>query len=114
MVHPEPHSVNASVQWGIVCCAIASAMTGFIMQRVIMNAPDLPKVLGQTSTPRSRWFMGHIIRFATAESVALFGFVLRMIGSNSNVVMALFASSLFLLLLWQPGAIPTETESKNL
>jgi Na+/H+-translocating membrane pyrophosphatase len=106
--------VNAYLHWVIVCCAIASAMAGFIMQRVILNAPDRPNSLGQTSTPKGRWLTGHVIRFATAESVALFGFVLRMMGSYSNVVIALFAGSLLLLVVWQPGEVPTATESQSL
>jgi hypothetical protein len=112
-IHPEPQSVNAAFQWSVVCCAVGSALAGFIMQRAILNAPDRPNSLGQTSTPQGRWFTGHIIRFATAESVALFGFVLRMMGSYSNVVTALFAGSLLLLLFWQPGEVPTATESQN-
>jgi hypothetical protein len=114
VVCPAPQSVNAYLQWVIVCCAIASAMAGFIMQRVILNAPDRPNSLGQTSTPKGRWLTGHVIRFATAESVALFGFVLRMMGSYSNVVIALFAGSLLLLVVWQPGEVPTATESQSL
>jgi hypothetical protein len=112
-LHPPAQSVNAPVQWAIVACAIASAMAGFIMQRVILNAPDRPNAPGQSSTPQGRWFTGHVIRFATAESVALFGFVLRMMGSTSNLVIALFAGSLLLLLIWQPGAVPTATESRS-
>jgi hypothetical protein len=113
IVRPAAQSVNTSVQLAIVCCAIASAMLGFIMQRVILNAPDRPNAPGQSSTPQGRWFTGHVIRFATAESVALFGFVLRMMGSTSNLVIALFAGSLLLLLIWQPGAVPTATESRS-
>jgi hypothetical protein len=112
LIHPATHSVNASMEWSIVFCAAASALMGFIMQRVILNAPDRPNS-GQTSTPRGRWFTGHVIRFATAESVALFGFVLRMMGSTSNLVIVLFAGSLLLLLFWQPGGVPTANESKN-
>jgi hypothetical protein len=112
-VQPAPQSVSASFQWSIVFCAIASAIAGIIVQRVIINAPDQPNSLGQTSTPQSRWLTGHILRFATAESVALFGFVLRMMGSTSNLVTVLFVTSLLLLLLWQPGAVPTETESQS-
>ena len=110
IIHPAPHTVNASLQWAIVLCAIASAMVGFIMQRVILNAPDRPNSMGQSSTPQGRWFTGHILRFATAESVALFGFVLRMMGSTSIVVSLLFGSSLLLLLLWQPGTCPAQTD----
>jgi hypothetical protein len=88
-------------------------MAGFIMQRVIQNAPDRPNALGRMSTSRGRWFTGHILRFATAESVAMFGFVLRMMGSYSHVVTGLFAGSLFLLILWQPGEVLAATESQN-
>jgi hypothetical protein len=113
-IHPPPHTVNASLQWAIAFCAIVSALVGFIMQRKILNSPDPPtNALGQTSNPQGRWFTGHIIRFATAESVALFGFVLRMLGSSSTLVYLLFGSSLLLLILWQPGAIPTQTESQS-
>lgn len=113
VLHPAPQSVNPNLQLAIVCCAIASAMAGFIMQRAILNAPDRPNPSGQSSTPRGRWFTGHVIRFATAESVALFGFALRMIGSTSNLVILLFAGSLLLLLFWQPGEVPAESESNN-
>ena len=113
VIHPATQSVDSTMQWSIVFCAIASAMAGFIMQRVIRNAPDRPNALGQTSTPQGRWLTGHVIRFATAESVALFGFVLRMMGDSSNVVVALFAGSLLLLVVWQPGEVPAATESQN-
>jgi hypothetical protein len=113
VTHPAPQSLNATFQLAIICCAIASAMAGFIMQRVILNAPDRPNALGQSSTPRARWLTGHVIRFATAESVALFGFVLRMLGDSSKVVAGLFASSLLLLILWQPGEAPAANESQS-
>jgi hypothetical protein len=111
-IHPEPRNVDATLQWAIVCCAIGSARAGFVVQRVLMNAPDRPNSRAQGSTPRSRWLAGHVIRFATAESVALFGFALRMMGSTSNLVTLLFAGSLLLLILWQPGEVPTSIESQ--
>ena len=109
-VSPAPQSVNANFQFAIVCCAIASVLAGFIMQRVLLNAPDRPDSRGQSSTPQGRWLIGHVIRFATAESVALFGFTLRMMGSTSVVVTLLFGSSLLLLLLWQPGTCPAQKD----
>jgi hypothetical protein len=36
-----------------------------------------------------------------------------MMGSTSILVAVLFVTSLLLLLLWQPGAVPTETESQS-
>jgi hypothetical protein len=112
IVHPVPHSVNASLQWSIVFCAMASALAGFYGQRMFLRVPSQSLPSTQNSTLLNRWFAGHIVRFATAESVALFGFVLRMMGSSSILVTVLFVSSLLLLLLWQPGAVPTQTESQ--
>jgi hypothetical protein len=113
LTHPAPQNVDSTVQLAIVCCAIASAMAGFIMQRAVQNAPNRLNASGQKSTARGRWLSGHVVRFATAESVALFGFVLGMMGSTSNVVIGLFAGSLLLLVFWQPGEVPAENESQN-
>lgn len=39
IIHPAPHSVSASLQWGIVFCAAASALMGFIVQGVWSRSP---------------------------------------------------------------------------
>ena len=108
VVHPPVQNVNAALQWAIVLCASASAVAGFLVQKAMLRPPSLSLSAAQNSTPLNRWFSGHIFRFATAESVALFGFVLRMMGSSSVFVPFLFGSSLLLLLLWQPGDVPME------
>jgi hypothetical protein len=110
---PATQSVDATVQWSIVCCAIASALSGFIVQRMHRRAPSKSLPGTQSSTPRGRWFTGHLVRFATAESVALFGFALRWLGSSSNLVTLLFAGSLLLLVVWQPGEVPAASESEG-
>jgi len=108
-VHPAAQHLSASFQWGIVLCAIASAGMGFIGQRAFLrpSAPSLPT--NQNPTPLARWFSGHLLRFATAESVALFAFALRMMGSTSILVYLLFGGSLLLLLTWRPGTVPPST-----
>ncbi|MFZ1083944.1 MAG: hypothetical protein WAN35_03130 [Terracidiphilus sp.] len=113
VMHPALHSVNPAMEWSFLLCAIGSALSGFILQRVVMNAPNRPGSATQSSTPRGQWFTGHVIRFATAESIALLGFVLRMMGSSSILVPLLFAMSLLLLLFWQPGPVPTQNESNG-
>jgi hypothetical protein len=112
-VQPPAQIVNFSFQWAVVLCATASALSGFILQRMLMRAPSQSLLAAQDSTRLARWRMGHIIRFATAESVALFGFVLRTLGSSSTPVYLLFGSGLLLLLFWQPGVIPIKTESQG-
>jgi hypothetical protein len=112
VIHPAPHSVNATVQWSILFCAMGSALMGFIVQRRMLRAPSQSLPATDNSTLFRPWFAGHVLRFATAESVALFGVVLRMMGSTSILVTVLFVSSLLLMLLWQPGTVPTQTESQ--
>ena len=68
---PVPsQNAAASFQWAIVACAIASALGGFIAQRTVQRASSQTLQSARTSTPLARWQMGHIIRFASAESVA--------------------------------------------
>ena len=112
-LQPPAHSVNASMQWSIVLCAIAPALSGFIVQRTMLRAPSQSPPATRNSTLLARWRAGHILRFATAESVALFGLVLHTLGSSSVLVNVLFVSGILLPLLWQPGAVPTEAESQN-
>lgn len=110
MIYPAPQSVNTSMQSAIVACAIVSALMGFIGQRVFQRAPSQLFPEKQHPILLNRWFAGHILRFATAESVALFGLVLHMLGSSSRLVNIMFMSSLLLLLIWQPGNCPPKNE----
>jgi hypothetical protein len=111
MIHPAAHAVNDSMQSVIVLCAIASALMGFIGQRMFQRTPSQSVPEKQNPSLLTRWFAGHIIRFATAESVALFGLVLHMLGSSSTLVNVMFICGLLLLLIWQPGTIPPKNES---
>lgn len=109
-IHPPLQSVNPAFEWAIVSCAAVSAVAGFLVQKALLRPPSQSLPPTQNSTPLNRWFSGHIFRFATAESVALFGFALRMVGSSSVLVTFMFGSSLLLLLLWQPGECPMEND----
>ncbi len=109
-IHPAAQSLNPSMQSAVVLCAIASAMMGFIVQCILLRAPNQPLPDKQDSTLFRRWFTGHLLRFATAESVALFGLVLHILGSSTVLVNAMFVSSLLLLLIWQPGTCPPKNQ----
>ena len=112
-IDPSKPPVAPSMGWGLVFCAIASALGGFLFQQMLRGAPMPSDPATRDVTARSRWLSGHIVRFATEESVALFGFVLRFLGGPSTQVYLLFGGSLLLLLLWQPGAFPTMAGSQD-
>jgi len=109
-IQPATRNVSAPIQWALVLCSIASAELGFVGQRIFLRPRDPSLPATKNSTPLARWFSGHVLRFATAESVALFGFFLRMLGSDSVLVYLFFGSSLLLLLTWRPGTVPSETD----
>jgi hypothetical protein len=106
-------SVNVPVQWAIVACSIFTVLSGFIGQRMFRRISNIPRSNIENSDIVRPWFMGHVIRFATAESMALSGIVLRALSGPSKLVTALFAGSLLLLVVWQPGEVPAATESQN-
>jgi hypothetical protein len=113
MIHPAAYGVNPIFQWAIVLCAIASALMGFVVQPIFSRGPRQSLPENQNPILLTRWFAGHILRFATAESVALFGVVLHMLGSSSVLVNCLFGSGILLLLVWQPGAMPAKTDLES-
>jgi hypothetical protein len=112
-IHPAAQVVSRPMQWGIAFCAVSSALMGFFVQRILLRTPSQSSPSPQGSTARSRWFSGHVLRFATAESVALFGLLLLRLAGPSTEVYLLFGASLLLLLLWQPGSIPALAESQR-
>jgi hypothetical protein len=114
MIQPAAHAVNSSMQSAIVLCAIVSAYSGFWLQQRFLRIRSQSLPTESKSTPLSRWFAGHILRFATAESVALYGVVLHMFGSSSTLVNVMFICSLLLLLIWQPGTCHPKMSRKSL
>jgi hypothetical protein len=56
-----------------------------------------------------RWRAGNIVSFAFAESVMLFGVVLKFLGERWSIVSIFFGVGLLLLLLWAPQKIQTLT-----
>ncbi len=52
-----------------------------------------------------RWRVANILSFAFAQTVTLFGFVLRFLGWDWNIAGIFYAVGLLLLLLWAPRRI---------
>jgi hypothetical protein len=111
---PSPaQSVSAPARWVILLLAFTNGFFGFILQRMLRHAPNRFFPAAQDSTPLARWRAGHILRFATAEAVVLFGLALHSLGGSSLLVNVLFGSGLLLMLLWRPGPVPSQSESQG-
>jgi hypothetical protein len=65
------------------------------------------------ATPLGRWRMANVLSMSLVMSVALCGFVLRILGGDRRVVWPFFLVSVTLMLLWRPrldeGASSTDT-----
>jgi hypothetical protein len=103
-----PHGIT-SVHWIVIVLAIWSAVSGFRLQRKIVNDPVRSQQRSRTSTPFTRWRAGNLMRLASATSVGLWALVLCVYGGPAWVVNIFFALGLLLLLIWRPGTSPTPT-----
>jgi len=59
----------------------------------------------ENKTILRRWRAGNIVSFTFAESIMLFGVVLKFLGERWNIVAIFFAAGLLMLLLWSPKRI---------
>jgi len=86
--------------------AISTISVGLILRQRLVMAP----AAALASDPENkavlrRWRGGNIVSFAFAESIMLFGVVLKFMGERWNIVAVFFAAGLLMLLLWTPKKI---------
>jgi len=103
--HREWQGSLAPRHWIVMAAAIWTAISGFTVQRRIVNRPVNSRRPSK-STPFTRWRAGHIFRLWTAMSVGLWALLLSEYAGPPMMVNVLFVLSLFLLLLWTPGPVP--------
>jgi len=102
-VHPREGYLSPAMPGAFaVFCATEIAVALFLRSRllppcmeILRSNPGDPQALG-------RWRTGNIISFVFAETVALFGFALKFLGTSWFVAGPFFAAALFLLLIWTP------------
>jgi hypothetical protein len=94
--------------WIVIAAAIWTAISGFTLQRRIVNRPSRPAKPASRSTTFTRWRAGHIARLLTATSVGYWALLLSEFAGPPWLVNAFFALSLSLLVVWRPGAVPDQ------
>jgi hypothetical protein len=95
--------------WLVTGLALYTAFGGFRLRRRIMRRAEEVLVNdAANSKARRKWLAGQLIGFAFAESIALWGVVVRMVLGGTLWQASLFyATALLLLLLWTPR-MPTK------
>jgi len=98
------------IQWAIILAATYCAVSGFTSQRFFNK--ERPRSRGTGSTPYRRWSLGHLVRLATACSVALWGAVTPILKGPLWLAYTLCGVGIVLLLVWTPGTPPPEDVPK--
>lgn len=101
-------------QWVVIAFGLWAIPSGFLLQRQIVGHSDKRRRRSTRSTPLSRWRAGNLVRLATANSVALWGLVLREIGGPARLAYMFFAVGGLLLLIWKPGTSPERSNEHPL
>jgi len=110
-IHPREGRLSPAMPgaFAILCAteiAVALVLRARLLtpcMEILCSNPDDEQALG-------RWRTGNIISFVLAEMVALFGFVLKLLGTSWFVAGPFFATAIFLLLIWTPRIdLPSQT-----
>jgi hypothetical protein len=105
---PKNNGEFGPIQWVIVLAAAYCAVSGFTFQRYINKEPSRSQRVRGDSTAFRRWSVGHLIRLASACSVAMWGAVIPIYKGPLWIAGALCGIGILLLLVWRPGTPPSE------
>lgn len=106
--HHEWQGSLALCHWIVMVAALWAAISGFSLQRRIVNRSPSSRKASSISTAFTRWRAGHILRLWTAMTVGLSALLLSEFAGPPMMVNAFFGLSLLVLLVWTPGAVPDQ------
>jgi len=83
--------------------SVADTMLGFVRRRYYFSAAmELLRSEPESRAGLAKWRVANIVSFAFAQTVTLFGFVLKFLGWSWSIAGIFFGVGLLLLLLWTP------------
>jgi len=103
ILHPVDKLTGMTVPLAVGVAALSSISVAQTLRQKLVIAPAEELARQPDNAPLlQRWRSGNIVQFAFAESVTLFGLVLRLLGANWPVAAPFFAVGLLMLLLNAP------------
>lgn len=103
LTKPAERPVSPTIVTLLGVAAAADLAVGFTRRKALVDSALEALESDPADGPAlGKWFLGNVIGFAVAETVALFGVVLKFQGAGWNVAGPFFAAGLLALLLWQP------------
>lgn len=103
VIHPVGTLTGMSVPLAVGVAALSSISVAQMLRQKLVVAP-VEELARQPDSVAllQRWRSGNIVQFVFAESITLFGLVLRLLGANWPVATPFFAVGLLMLLLSAP------------
>lgn len=102
-LRPEEHPVAPAI---VTAFALVNFMNVgvalYFRSKYITASVETLRINPQDAAVMTKWRMGNLFSFAMAESVTLFGLVLKLLGAEWRIAGVFFAVGLLLLLLWTP------------
>jgi F0F1-type ATP synthase membrane subunit c/vacuolar-type H+-ATPase subunit K len=106
-VHPQQAPPNKIVFQAVALACVATMSFIFIVRRfTIGKAVEVLSINPEDAGALGRWRVGYIVSLALSESVALFGFVLRMLGFSLGQVAPFYLAAGILMLFCMPRRPP--------
>ncbi|HXN22496.1 MAG TPA: hypothetical protein VOA41_07110 [Candidatus Dormibacteraeota bacterium] len=100
---PIPSPLQPTFYRAFVILAAALVVVALVLRsRILAPAVEALKAHPDDSVAWTRWRVGNTITFVLCESVALFGFALRMLGGKLAASLPLYAAAILLMLIWAP------------
>jgi len=103
IIHPVDKLTGMTVPLALGVAALSSISVAQALRQKLVVAPaeELARQPDNAALLQ-RWRSGNIVQFAFAESVTLFGLVLRLLGASWPIAAPFFAVGLLMLLLSAP------------
>src|SRR5271165_7014017 len=102
-VKPAERPIEPITVAALALAAVSSVSVGWTMRgKHLAMAAEVLQREPEDAAAIARWRFANILSCAFAESVTLFGFMLKMMGARWTIAGWFFAGGMILLLLWWP------------
>jgi len=102
-IRPSEKPLDSIVIGAIaIVCLIVIGVALFLRSRMISESATKLSTNPEDTEALRTWRSGQIISFTFAETVVLFGFVLKVLGARWNVAGSFFVVGILLLVAWRP------------
>ena len=102
-LHPQAKSVDAAIFYGVLIVAATDVVVAVLLRRAWLGpAEEALRANAEDGAALLRWRQAQIVPLVLAETVCLFGFVLRFIGAPLARAVPFYGAAIILIVLFRP------------